>query len=118
MKYKKGDIVSGTVTSIEKYGVFVKIDEEYSGLIHISEITKKYVRSLDDFVNINDKIEVQIIDDIEEKNKLKLSTKAIDYFKEKEENPKIKETVFGFYLLKSSLPGWIDKKKKEIVKKS
>ena len=34
-KYKKGDIVSGYVTGIEKYGIFICIDEKYSGLIHM-----------------------------------------------------------------------------------
>ena len=44
-KYKYGEIVTGYVTGIEKYGVFVSLDEYYSGLIHISEISEKYVFS-------------------------------------------------------------------------
>ena len=36
--YKKGKVVKATVTGIESYGVFVSLDEYYSGLIHISEI--------------------------------------------------------------------------------
>ena len=50
-KYKKGDVVKVRITAIEKYGAFAMIDEEYSGLIHISEITKKYVRDITDFID-------------------------------------------------------------------
>ena len=39
--YQKGDIVKGVVSGIEPYGIFVKVDSDYSGLIHISEISKK-----------------------------------------------------------------------------
>ena len=37
-RYKKGDVVTGVVTGIEKYGIFVGLDDYNSGLIHISEI--------------------------------------------------------------------------------
>ena len=40
-KYEKGKIIKGQVTGIEKYGIFVSLDEFYSGLIHISEINDK-----------------------------------------------------------------------------
>ena len=45
-KYKIGDIVQGCVTGIEKYGVFVNLDEYYTGLIHISEVSDLYVRNI------------------------------------------------------------------------
>ena len=34
-KYEKDKIVLGYVTGIEKYGIFVNLDEYYNGLIHI-----------------------------------------------------------------------------------
>lgn len=37
--YKVGKIVKGTITGIQKYGIFVDLDNYYSGLIHISEIS-------------------------------------------------------------------------------
>jgi len=42
-KYQIGDIVTVSVTGIEKYGIFVGLDEYYSGLIHISEISDGFV---------------------------------------------------------------------------
>ena len=59
--YKKGDIVKGVVSGIESYGVFVKIDEDYSGLIHISEISNRFVRNISDYVKQNEIINVKIL---------------------------------------------------------
>ena len=50
-KYFKNEVVEGCVTGIEKYGIFVTLDEYYSGLIHISEISDNFVRDINKFVN-------------------------------------------------------------------
>lgn len=117
-KYKKGDVVKARITAIEKYGAFAAIDDEYSGLIHISELTDKFVKNITDFVEIGDIINVRILDASRNKNQLKLSAKEVngDLYKNKENH--IKETVFGFYLLKSALPNWIKEKMEEINKKN
>ena len=41
--YKVGDIVNCFVTGFKEYGIFVKVDNDYNGLIHISEISRSYV---------------------------------------------------------------------------
>ena len=38
---KKNDIIKAEVTGVQKYGAFVNIDNQYDGLIHISEISYK-----------------------------------------------------------------------------
>ena len=60
--YKVGDIVKGCVTGIEKYGIFVNLDNYYTGLIHISEISEKFVSNINDYVTIGETIRVKIID--------------------------------------------------------
>ena len=45
-KYKKNEVVVGLVTGIEQYGIFVSLDEDSSGLIHISEVYPKVLQSL------------------------------------------------------------------------
>ena len=40
--YKVGEIIEVEVTGIESYGIFVKADNDYTGLIHISEIKGDY----------------------------------------------------------------------------
>lgn len=117
-KYKKGDVVKARITAIERYGAFASLDDEYSGLIHISEITEKFVRDITDFVEIGDVINVRILDMSKERNQLRLSAKDVNDNLYKSKRKKIKETVFGFYLLKSALPNWIEEKMEEINKKS
>lgn len=116
-KYKEGDIVIATITGIEKYGAFAKLDSEYSGLIHISEITKEYVKEISDYLSIGDVINVKILNISNANNQLKLSAKSVGNKLNCKPRKKIKETVFGFYLLKSSLPNWIREKMAEINKK-
>lgn len=117
-KYKEGDIVQARITAIEKYGAFALIDEEYSGLIHISEITENYVKDITDYIEVGDMVTVRIVSIPGEHNQLRLSIKGLNDGLHKSKRKKIKETVFGFYLLKSALPNWIKEKMEEINKNS
>lgn len=114
---KKGDIVKAKITTIEKYGAFASIDDTYSGLIHISELVNGFVKDVADYVRVGDEINVKILNNPVKPNQLKLSSKDVNE-NLRVKKTEIKETLFGFYLLKSSLPGWINKKMKEINKKS
>ena len=109
-KYKKGRIVKGVVSGIEKYGVFVKFDEFYNGLIHISEVSHSFVKDINSYVTIGDDIYVEILE-VDEKNfQLKLSIKNINFRKRNSQNRrKIEETSLGFSTLEQMLPIWIDK---------
>ena len=46
MRYSIGDVVEGVVTGIKPYGAFVSLDSSHNGLIHISEISERYVRDV------------------------------------------------------------------------
>lgn len=107
-KYRKGKIVRATVTGIEVYGIFVSLDEYYSGLIHISEISHGFVKDVHDFVNVGDEINVEILEVDTELCHLKLSIKNISYKKiNKPKKKKIIETPLGFKTLQYKLPIWI-----------
>ena len=117
--YTRGKVVKGTVTGIESYGVFVSLDEYYSGLIHISEISHSFVKNIEDFVKIGDIIYVEVLDVDEQLCQLKLSIKNINYKK----NPnfrrrKIRETSLGFKTLAYKLPIWIEENLKKIKNSS
>ncbi len=107
--YKKGALVKGQVTGIEKYGIFVNIDQYYSGLIHISEISDGFVKTVNDYVTIGETIYAKIIEVDEENCQLKLSIKNIDY-KVRKKFPKIIETEAGFNTLDDNLERWIREK--------
>lgn len=108
-------IVTGCVTGIEEYGIFVSLDNYYSGLIHISEISDNFVRNISDYVNIGETIKVKILAVDENKHHLKLSIKNIDYRIVKKNKFKIKETNTGFRTLKVYLDKWIVSKKQELL---
>ena len=109
--YFKNEVVEGCVTGIEKYGIFVTLDEYYSGLIHISEISDNFVRDINKFVNIGETIKVKVLDTDDETFHVKLSIKNLDYRLNKKRETYIQETEHGFNTLKKELPIWIEDKK-------
>ena len=119
MKYEIGKKVVGVVSGITEYGVFVKFDEYYSGLIHISEISDKFVCDINDYVKIGDKIKVKVIDIDNDKNQLKLSIKNFNYKNTSNRKyEKIVETSSGFKTLGQKRNFWINEylKNKKISK--
>jgi len=114
-KYKKGNVIKGIVTGIESYGIFVSFDEYYTGLVHISEISNRFVKNPKDIVNVGDQIEVEIIGVDDEQCHLNLSLKKFE-LNNKRRRKTIIETGSGFGILADNLPKWINEQL-EVVKK-
>ena len=112
-KYKKGEIIKGCVTGIENYGAFISLDEYYSGLIHISEISDGFVSNIQNYLNVGDTIYVKVLEVDEENYQVKLSIKNIEYKVKRKRTP-IKESPNGFEPLGKMLPRWIESKINEI----
>ncbi len=74
-KYNIGDIIEGEVTSAVDFGIFVKIEDDLEGLIHISEISWSLVKDPKTLFKPGDKIKVKIIEI--ENGKISLSIKAL-----------------------------------------
>jgi len=104
---KVGKIIRATVTKIEPYGAFVKAHEPYVGLIHISEISPYYVRSISDYLNEGDVIYCKVLGIMEDKVHLSLSIKGLNYRVNPKKTGKIIETKSGFSTLERLLPKWI-----------
>jgi len=111
---KIGDIVECTVTGIVDYGIFVKISDTYSGLIHKSEISYSYVVSPLDYVSMHERIRAEILNIDETKKHMILSIKNIRFHIDDEEKYLMHETKHGFKTLKSKLSSWEKEKLKEI----
>lgn len=109
-KYEKGKIVTGCVTGIEKYGVFIGLDEFYSGLIHISEISNSFVKNINDYVHIGETIKVKILEIDDDNYHVKLSIKDIDYRMNQKKKNNVVEVGDGFLPLKRNLNSWINNK--------
>jgi general stress protein 13 len=115
-KLKIGDTVSCEVTGITKYGVFVKLENGYDGLVHISEISKKFVNNIERLYIEGDIIEAKIIEIDEEKKQIKLSIKDIATKLKKKKG--LEEKGDGFLPLKENLDIWVKEKLEELQKKS
>jgi len=111
---KIGDIVKCEVTGITNYGVFVKLENGYDGLIHISEISDKYVNNIEKLYLLGDVIETKVIEIDEEKKQVKLSIKVLD--KKDKKKKKIEEKGEGFAPLKENLNKWVQEKLEELKK--
>lgn len=115
--YKKGDIVLCTVTGIEKYGAFVKVDEEHNGLIHISQISPFFIKDVNDYFFVGEEIRAKVLEDSQNCNKVKLGIKDVNNFEKTKKKPLIKETSMGFNTLKKMLNIWIEEKVEQKISK-
>ncbi|MEK7613755.1 MAG: S1 RNA-binding domain-containing protein [Patescibacteria group bacterium] len=61
-QYAVGDVLSGEVTGIVDFGIFVKVDGGLEGLVHISEIDWGLVEDPRTFAKVGDKVKVKVID--------------------------------------------------------
>jgi len=59
--YKPGMVVRGKVTKITNFGVFVELEQDLEGLLHISELADHKVENPQDVVKANDEIDVKIL---------------------------------------------------------
>ena len=71
-----GQTYTGTVTRIEKFGVFVDIGAERPGMAHVSELADGFVKSPHDVVSIGDEVEVRVIKVNRRKRQIDLSMKS------------------------------------------
>lgn len=72
-----GQVYKGKVKTIVQFGAFVEILPNKDGLLHISEIDWKKVRTVDEVLKVGDEVEVKLIDIDPKTGKLKLSRKVL-----------------------------------------
>lgn len=116
MAFNVGDVVTGNVTGIEDYGIFVSFDDKSSGLVHISEVSDDFVKDINSYASINSSLTTKVIG-IESENHYRLSLKAINSSNKKMPH-KIAETSKGFSTLSSVLEDWINDAYSDISKKN
>ena len=61
MQLKVGEIVEGTVKSLTKFGAFVTLDANTTGLVHISEVAHTYVSDLHEYLTEGQTVKVMVI---------------------------------------------------------
>ena len=111
-----GEIVSGKVTGIKPYGAFVALDDNMTGLIHISEISNGFVKDVSHFVKVDDVINVKVIDIDMNNKQCRLSIKALGDRRRQKRKIRYKplETTIGFKTIADNMDRWIKEAKEEI----
>lgn len=74
---KVGDIVTGEVISTKPFGAFIKLESGETGLIHISQISTKYVEKVEDELEVGSTVKAKILS-IDSLGKISLSIRALN----------------------------------------
>ena len=78
-KYQPGQLVTGTVTKLTNFGVFVGLEDGLEGLLHISELADHKVENPEEVVKVGDQIEVKILRVDTDERKIGLSRKRVEW---------------------------------------
>jgi small subunit ribosomal protein S1 len=78
-KYQPGQVVTGTVTKLTNFGVFVGLENGLEGLLHISELADHKVENPEEIVKVGEKIEVKVLKVDSGERKIGLSRKRVTW---------------------------------------
>ncbi|MDO5554166.1 MAG: 30S ribosomal protein S1 [Planctomycetia bacterium] len=81
-KYQAGQLVKGKVTKITNFGVFVSLEQDLEGLLHISELANHKVENPEDIVKVGEEIEVKVLRVDPDERKIGLSRKRAEWTEE------------------------------------
>lgn len=76
MDYEVGSLVEGTVVDVVKFGAFIKIRGGKTGLVHISQISDKFVREVSEHIAVGAKVYAKIVS-IDDRGRVQLSIKDV-----------------------------------------
>lgn len=74
MDFKVGDVVEGKVTGVTKFGAFVDLGDNKTGMVHISEVARTFVNDIAEHVKMGDTVRVKVLN-IGEDGRISLSIK-------------------------------------------
>ncbi|MBN2158627.1 MAG: S1 RNA-binding domain-containing protein [Spirochaetes bacterium] len=88
-KYRPRARVEGVVSGITPFGLFVKLDDDIEGLVHISEVSRRRIENLEEHYKVGDRVGAVVLDVDVAKKRLSLSIKSYESATEKEELEKV-----------------------------
>lgn len=91
-----GEVYTGKVRRIEKFGAFVELFKGTDGLVHISELAHERVGKVEDILKLGDEVTVKVIE-VDQQGRVNLSRKALLEKKEQPEGDKKPQAEKKFY---------------------
>ncbi len=76
-RYHVGAVVRGTVSRIAQFGAFVRLEAGVEGLVHISELAGRHIRSVSDVVKEGEQVECRVLAVDPDEQRMSLSIKAL-----------------------------------------
>ncbi len=77
-RYSVGKEITGTITNITDFGVFVELEEGIEGLVHVSEISKEKIKTPVGEFNVGDEITAKVMNINSDERRIGLSIKRLD----------------------------------------
>ena len=77
-RYKVGKEITGTITNLTDFGVFVELEEGIEGLVHVSEISKEKIKTPVGMFNIGDVITARVMNINSDERRIGLSIKRME----------------------------------------
>ncbi|WP_018611345.1 Tex family protein [Segetibacter koreensis] len=91
-----GMVVPGVVTNITRFGAFVDIGVKQDGLVHVSEISNKYVTDPNEALKLNQHVQVKVLEVDVARKRIALSIKQAQEAPAKKEKPQLKSSEQSF----------------------
>jgi small subunit ribosomal protein S1 len=77
-RYEVGKEITGTVTNITDFGIFVELEEGIEGLVHVSEISKEKIKNPSEKYNVGDVITAKVMNINSDERRIGLSVKRLE----------------------------------------
>ena len=74
---KPGMVLTGTVRNVIDFGVFVDVGVHQDGLVHISQVSSKFIKHPSEVVSVGDIVQVVVLEVDEKKKRISLSMKQV-----------------------------------------
>lgn len=117
-RYDVGKEISGVITNLTDFGVFVELEEGIEGLVHVSEISKENIKSPKEHYQIGETITAKVMNINSDERRIGLSIKRLDeddddrYLEEIAKSSKPAASAFG-EMLRSNIQEKLEAEKKE-----
>jgi len=120
-RYEVGKEISGEITNLTDFGVFVELEEGIEGLVHVSEISKENIKSPKEHYQIGETITAKVMNINSDERRIGLSIKRLEdgddgkYLEEFAKNTKPAASAFG-EILRNNIQEKLEAEKAEAEK--
>jgi len=120
-RYEVGKEISGEITNLTDFGVFVELEEGIEGLVHVSEISKENIKSPKEHYQIGESITAKVMNINSDERRIGLSIKRLEdddddrYLEEFAKNTKPAASAFG-EILRNNIQEKLEAEKAEAQK--